>query len=87
MVLRFRAAARRFKVLGSGFGVLGSSLGLRFAVLARRLRKVWGLGFGVQGARRRVQASRVQASGFAGRLFKVQSAVLAVQGLGFGVWG
>ena len=72
-----------FRVRGFGF-----KFGFRVRGFGstRRPRKVWGLGFEVQGARRRVQASKVQASGFAGRLFKVQSAVLAVQVLGFGVW-
>ena len=44
--------------------------------MARRPRKV---------SRRKAQGSGFKGSGF--RLFKVQSAVLAAQGLGFGVWG
>ena len=67
----FRGAARAFRVRG-----FGSNLRLGFAVLARRPRKV---------SRRKAQGSGFKGSGF--RLFKVQSAVLAAQGLGFGVWG
>ena len=38
-----------------------------------------------KGSRRKAQGSGFKGSGF--RLLKVQSAVLAAQGLGFGVWG
>ena len=60
------------------FGVrgFGSNLRLGSAVLTRRPRKV---------SRRKAQGSGFKGSGF--RLLKVQSAVLAAQGLGFGVWG
>ena len=44
--------------------------------MTRRPRKV---------SRRKAQGSGFKGSGF--RLLKVQSAVLAAQGLGFGVWG
>ena len=67
-----------------GFGVLFfwyvpgrlGPFGFGSAVLTRRPRK---------GSRRKAQGSGFKGSGF--RLLKVQSAVLAAQGLGFGVWG
>ena len=59
-----------------GFGVSVQILRLGSAVLTRRPRKV---------SRRKAQGSGFKGSGF--RLLKVQSAVLAAQGLGFGVWG
>ena len=82
--LQAQARVQLRLVFGSGFGVSGSSLGLGSAVLARldgRARfGVWGSRFKAQGAGFRLQRFRL------GRLFKVQSAVLAVQVLGFGVW-
>ena len=62
---------------GRGSGLSGSGFRLKFAFRVR--------GFGSTVSRRKAQGSGFKGSGF--RLFKVQSAVLAAQGLGFGVWG
>ena len=64
-------------VPGRGSGLSGSGFRLKFAFRVR--------GFGSTVSRRKAQGSGFKGSGF--RLFKVQSAVLAAQGLGFGVWG
>ena len=65
-------------VPGRGLGLSGSGLRFKFAFRVCGFSSTAAQGFKAQG-------SGFKGSGF--RLFKVQSAVLAAQGLGFGVWG
>ena len=63
-------------VPGRGSGLSGSGFRFKFAFRVRGFGSTAAQGF---------KGSGFKGSGF--RLFKVRSAVLAAQGLGFGVWG